>query len=210
MNDHYPATQEPVIIVGAGPAGCTAALLLAGYGIPVTLLERYPQPHPLPRAVHLDDEVARTLDRIGVAEGFLARSRPGSGLRLLDAGHRVMAEFHREHQASQHGFPQANMFHQPDLEELMLARVEAHPLIDFRRGAEVTGLDDDDAPGPLTAAPVRVHARIAGGPADVHRAGRAGLRRRQQHDPGADRDHHGGPGLHRALARGRHPGRGRP
>ena len=54
------------------------------------------------------------------------------------------------------------MFHQPDLEELMLARVEAHPLIDFRRGAEVIGLDDDDAPGPLTAAPVRVHARIAG------------------------------------------------
>ena len=164
MNDHYPAAQEPVIIVGAGPAGCTAALLLAGYGIPVTLLERYLQPHPLPRAVHLDDEVARTLDRIGVSEGFLARSRPGSGLRLLDAEHRMMAEFHREHQASQHGFPQANMFHQPDLEELMLARVEAHPLIDLRRGTEVIGLDDDDAPGPLTAAPVRVHARIAGHP----------------------------------------------
>src|SRR5271165_4093922 len=120
MNDHYPAAREPVIVVGAGPAGCTAALLLAGSGIPVTLLERHAQPHPLPRAVHLDDEVAPTLDRIGVSEGFLARSRPGSGLRLLDAGHRVMAEFRREHQPSQHGFPQASMFHQPDLEELML------------------------------------------------------------------------------------------
>ena len=208
MNDHYPATREPVIIVGAGPAGCTAALLLADSGIPVTLLERHTQPHPLPRAVHLDDEVARTLDRIGVSEGFLARSRPGSGLRLLDAGHRVMAEFHREHQASEHGFPQANMFHQPDLEELMLARVKAHPLIDFRRGAEVIGLDDDDAPGPLTASPgpgARPHRR---GPADVHRPGRAGLRRRQQHDPGTGRDHHGRPGLHRTLARGRHPRRG--
>ena len=164
MNDHYPATQEPVIIVGAGPAGCTAALLLADFGIPVTLLERYTQPHPLPRAVHLDDEVARTLGRIGVSEGFLDRSRPGSGLRLLDAGHRVMAEFSRHHTPGVHGFPQANMFHQPDLEELLLARVEAHPLIDLRRGAEVIGLDDDDAPGPLTAAPVRVHARIAGDP----------------------------------------------
>ena len=146
MNDRYPATQEPVIVVGAGPAGCSAALLLADFGIPVTLLERHTQPHPLPRAVHLDDEVARTLDRIGVSEGFLDRSRPGSGLRLLDAGHRVMAEFRREHQASEHGFPQANMFHQPDLEELMLARVKAHPLIELRRGAEVIGLDDDDAP----------------------------------------------------------------
>jgi len=97
MNGQNPAAQEPVIIVGAGPAGCTAALLLADLGIPVTLLERHTQPHPLPRAVHLDDEVARTLGRIGVSEGFLDRSRPGSGLRLLDAGHRVMAEFTRDH-----------------------------------------------------------------------------------------------------------------
>src|SRR6476646_11562707 len=162
MNDQNRVTQEPVIAVGAGPAGCTAALLLADSGMPVTLLERYPQPHPLPRAVHLDDEVARTLDRIGVAEGFLARSRPGSGLRLLDARHRVMAEFSRGHQPGQHGFPQANMFHQPDLEELMLARIERHPLITFRRGAEVCGLDDDDSPGLAGAALVRVHARIGG------------------------------------------------
>jgi 3-(3-hydroxy-phenyl)propionate hydroxylase len=166
MNHHDPASQEPVIVVGAGPAGCTVSLLLADFGIPVTLLERHAQPHPLPRAVHLDDEVARTLDRIGVSEGFLARSRPGSGLRLLDAGHRVMAEFSRDYQASQHGFPQANMFHQPDLEELMLARVEAHPLITFRRGAEVTGIDG--AAGPVTAnptgptGPVRVNARVSG------------------------------------------------
>jgi 3-(3-hydroxy-phenyl)propionate hydroxylase len=162
MNDHYPANSEPVIVVGAGPAGCTAALLLADSGIPVTLLERYLQPHPLPRAVHLDDEVARILDRVGVSEGFLARSRPGSGLRLLDARHRVMAEFRRDQQPSQHGFPQANMFHQPDLEELLFARVEAHPLISFCRGAEVTGLDG--ALNALTADPVRVHARVAGQP----------------------------------------------
>jgi len=162
MNDHYPENSQSVIVVGAGPAGSTAALLLADSGIPVTLLERYSQPHPLPRAVHLDDEVARVLDRIGVAEDFLARSRPGSGLRLLDARHRVMAEFRRDQQPSQHGFPQANMFHQPDLEELLLARVDQHPLISLRRGAEVTGLDG--ALDALTADPVRVHARVAGQP----------------------------------------------
>jgi 3-(3-hydroxy-phenyl)propionate hydroxylase len=133
------------------------------------LLERQTQPYPLPRAVHLDDEVARTLDRIGVSDGFLARSRPGSGLRLLDASHRVMAEFSRDHQVSEHGFPQANMFHQPDLEDLMLARVERHLLITFRRGAEVTGIAGiDGAAGPVTGdptgptGPVRVHARVAG------------------------------------------------
>jgi 3-(3-hydroxy-phenyl)propionate hydroxylase len=168
MNNHHPGaerhpcTQEPVIVVGAGSVGCTAALLLADFGIPVTLLERHARPHPLSRAVHLDDEVARTLHRIGVSDGFLARSRSCSGLRLLDAEHRVMAEFRREHEVGVHGFPQANMFHQPDLEQLMLARVEQHPLIDFRRGAEVCGLDDP--PGQLTAAPVHVSARLAGQP----------------------------------------------
>jgi 3-(3-hydroxy-phenyl)propionate hydroxylase len=162
MNDHCPTNSQPVIVVGAGPAGCTAALLLADSGIPVTLLERYLQPHTLPRAVHLDDEVARVLDRIGVSEGFLARSRPGSGLRLVDGRHRVMAEFSRDKQPGQHGFPQANMFHQPDLEELLLARVGLHPLISLQRGAEVTGLDS--ALDALTADPVRVHARVAGQP----------------------------------------------
>ncbi len=42
----------------------------------------------------------------------------------------------------------------------MLSRIERHPLIDFRRGAEVTGLEGTQ--GPVGVAPVRVHARVAG------------------------------------------------
>ena len=154
-----PVTTDRVVVVGAGPAGCTVSLLLADRGVPVTLLERYGGPHPLPRAVHLDDEVTRTLHRIGVSERFLARSRPGSGLRLLDARHTVMAEFGRDLAIGRHGFPQANMFHQPDLEELLFERVEAHPLIEFRRRVEVVGLDG--ALDPFGAAPVRVRTRTA-------------------------------------------------
>ena len=105
------------------------------------MLERHAAPHPLPRAVHLDDEVARILYRAGVGDEFLASSRPCSGLRLLDARHQVMAEFGRA-ATGVHGVPQANMFHQPDLEQLLLGRVAAHPLITLHRTAEVIGLDD--------------------------------------------------------------------
>jgi 3-(3-hydroxy-phenyl)propionate hydroxylase len=146
-----------VLVVGAGPVGCAAALLLADRGVPVTLIERHLEPHPLPRAVHLDDETARTLHRIRVSEPFLAGSRPGRGLRLLDADHRVMAEFRREVEVPDSGFPGANMFHQPDLEALLLDRIGRHPLVDVHRGVEVHAMDGVHEP--LTGPPVRVHAR---------------------------------------------------
>jgi heterodisulfide reductase subunit A-like polyferredoxin len=50
MNDQHPSgkahtgSDDGVIVVGAGPVGCTAALLLADQGVPVTLLERHPSP----------------------------------------------------------------------------------------------------------------------------------------------------------------------
>jgi 3-(3-hydroxy-phenyl)propionate hydroxylase len=153
------ADESPrVILVGAGPVGCAAALLLADRGVPVTLLERHTQPHPLPRAVHLDDEVARTLHRIRVSEGFLAGSRPGSGLRLLDARHRVMGEFRRELKVGDNGFPAANMFHQPDLEALLFDRVDRHPLVDLHRGVDVRAIDG--VHDPLAQGPVRVHTSL--------------------------------------------------
>ena len=152
-----PGAPLPVVVAGAGPTGLVAALLLARHGQPVVLLERHPAPYPLPRAVHLDDEAVRVLQRAGVAEEFLAHSRPGRGLRLLDARHRVMAEFPRSPEPGPYGYPQANMFDQPDLEGLLLRRVARHPLVRLRSGVElVDAVAADDAAG------VRVRLRDAG------------------------------------------------
>ncbi len=133
-------SQPPVVVVGAGPVGATAALLLAGRGMEVLLLDRQPAPPDVPRAVHLDDEALRALADAGVAGEFLAVSRPAAGLRLVDGGHRVLAEFGREPGAGRHGWPQASMFHQPDLEAVLRAAVARAPGVTLRAPAEVVAL----------------------------------------------------------------------
>ncbi len=137
LDSHY-----PVVIIGAGPVGVTAATLLAQYGVRSVILDRWTGLYPQPRAVHLDDEVCRILDRLGIAEEFAAVSRPALGLRLLDPDLKVLAEFHRDPGASRHGYPQANMFDQPELEGLLRANLKRYPETVLRGDAEVTDLTD--------------------------------------------------------------------
>ena len=89
----------------------------------MVVLEKHEEPYPLPRAVHLDDEVFRVLQAAGVADAVLGRSRPLAGLRLLDGAHRVLAEFRRHPAAGGNGWPQGSLVHQPDLEAVLAAAV---------------------------------------------------------------------------------------
>ena len=135
----------PVVIVGAGPVGVTAATLLGQYGVECLVLDRWEGVYPQPRAVHLDDETYRVLARIGVAEQFAAVSRPAAGLRLLDRHHRVLGEFDRAGSAGRHGHPQANMFDQPELEHLLRTNLKDQTTVTLRGNVEVTDVAQDGA-----------------------------------------------------------------
>jgi len=128
----------PVVIVGAGPTGITAATKLAQYGVDCLVLDRWEDVYPQPRAVHLDDEIYRLLAGLGIADEFAAISRPARGLQLRDRNMRVMAQFHREGAEGANGFPQMNMFDQPELEALLRANLKRYPQAVLRGNAEVT------------------------------------------------------------------------
>ena len=64
-----------VAIVGFGPVGAFAALLLSEAGHRVAILERSGEPVTLPRAVGLDGESVRAFQRIGLAISLRARQR---------------------------------------------------------------------------------------------------------------------------------------
>lgn len=132
------AQHGPVVIVGAGPVGLACALLLAKRGVATVILERHREPYPLPRAVHLDDEVFRILQAVGVDEKFAPHTRAMPGMRLINGRGRVMTEFTRNTDDGRNGFPPDSMFDQPDLERILLEDAAAVDLIDLRRGCQVT------------------------------------------------------------------------
>ncbi|MFB7931993.1 bifunctional 3-(3-hydroxy-phenyl)propionate/3-hydroxycinnamic acid hydroxylase [Streptomyces sp. NPDC056039] len=153
MTVESPSASAPVVIVGAGPVGVTAALLLARRGVRTVVLERHHDVYPLPRAVAADDEVRRILQAAGVEAEFAAIARPARGLRLLDARHRVLAEFPRAARGA-HGFPQISMFDQPELERVLREALARRPECELRGGVEVVGVEqaemDDDGPVRVT------------------------------------------------------------
>jgi 2-polyprenyl-6-methoxyphenol hydroxylase-like FAD-dependent oxidoreductase len=65
--------MQEVIVVGAGPTGCTLALLLARQGVPVTLVERRATPQSHPAACILNIRTAEILRELGLEEELQRR-----------------------------------------------------------------------------------------------------------------------------------------
>ncbi|MDB4873158.1 MAG: mhpA [Gemmatimonadales bacterium] len=147
-----------VVIVGSSMTGLTAATLLGQHGVECLVLDRWESIYPQPRAVHLDGEIYRLLARLGLRERFAAISRPCLGLRLVDRDLKVLTEFRRGAERGRHGYPEANMFDQPELEGIMRANLKQYGNVTIRGNAEVTGVTQSGA-GP---ARVEVTDRITG------------------------------------------------
>jgi flavoprotein hydroxylase len=147
-----------VAIVGYGPVGQLLAILLGQRGWRVHAIERWPEPYPLPRAVHFDHEVGRILQGAGVAGALAGRTVPAPIYEWRNAAGEVLIRFGRDTERSLSGWPESNMVRQPELERILDERVRALPNVTVERGTEATGLRSE-------ADRVAVAVRRAGGPA---------------------------------------------
>ena len=132
-----------VAIVGYGPVGATLAILLGQYGRSVVVLEKWPEPYPLPRAVHFDDEVGRIFQSCGVGDELRGITEPAEIYEWRNATGTTLLRFGRVSDQPR-GWPLSSMFHQPALEALLDKRARALPTVAIRRGVEVCELARDD------------------------------------------------------------------
>lgn len=128
-----------IAIVGYGPVGQALAILLGQKGWRVAVFEKQPLPYPLPRAVHFDHEVARILQAAGVSDDLMPSTEPADVYEWRNAAGEILLRF-GSHAAGVSGWPDANMFSQPDLECLLDTRARALPSVEVERGVEVVGV----------------------------------------------------------------------
>ncbi|MGH3518984.1 MAG: FAD-dependent monooxygenase [Haloechinothrix sp.] len=166
MKDHASAR---VAVVGNGPVGQTTALLLARWGIPVTLLDARPERDPIgSKAICQQRDVLDVWEAVGV------------GKRIADEGltWTTARTFYRDRELFSHTLPDPGQscfppfvnISQARTEELLDERIAAEPLIDVRWGHFVTAIHQDGAgrAGPAgTGTGVRLLCTTAAGDVEV-------------------------------------------
>jgi 2-polyprenyl-6-methoxyphenol hydroxylase-like FAD-dependent oxidoreductase len=128
-----------VAVVGYGPVGQMLAILLAQRGWKVGVLEKQPAAYPLPRAVHLDHEVARILQGAGLGDELPRLTEPADVYEWRNAAGETLLLI-ESRTSGLSGWPESNMFAQPELERALDGRVRALASAEVHRAAEVVDL----------------------------------------------------------------------
>ena len=104
-----------VAIVGYGPVGQALAALLGRAGHRVAAFERFQEIYRLPRAVHLDHEIMRLLQALGLADVLAEEMIPVHDYQWFGADRELLMRFETSGPARS-GWETDYMFFQPELE----------------------------------------------------------------------------------------------
>ncbi|MGI9327141.1 MAG: bifunctional 3-(3-hydroxy-phenyl)propionate/3-hydroxycinnamic acid hydroxylase [Pseudomonadales bacterium] len=133
-----------VAIVGLGPVGCTAAILLAEAGLNVVAIERDEEVYKLPRAVNLDGEIIRAFQKVGrgqVVQDLMQAVRPGDRAGFANSQREWL--FGQEFRNfGSNGWQPMNMFDQPELESYLREQAVGHGRVTAHIGYQAMAIEN--------------------------------------------------------------------
>ena len=133
-----PQTRQPVVIVGAGPAGMVTALELARHGVASVVLSAELQLSQGSRAICFTRRSMEILQQVGVADRMTEIGLPWRFGNSFYRGERVF-RMEAPHDPHDRFFPIINV-QQPYMEAYLHDACQANPLIDFRWGNKLNHL----------------------------------------------------------------------
>src|SRR3954452_18408294 len=144
------STSVNVVVVGAGPVGLTAGLLLARDGVTVLIVERRGGTSVLPRATGVNVRSMEIFRSLGLERAIAAVSLPADGAPLLLAGESLGAPVgttiaSTQPQSATADWPSPTHLSscaQDQLEPVLVAAVGAQPTAQLRFGTELVSLTD--------------------------------------------------------------------
>jgi 2-polyprenyl-6-methoxyphenol hydroxylase-like FAD-dependent oxidoreductase len=107
----------------------------------VLVLEQHERLWPFPRAGHLDHEVMRIFQGLGLAEEISAVCDESTEYVMFDSAGQVLRELPRRW-TTPSGWPASYHFYQPELEAVLHASAARSPRVSLRRGWQVTKVAD--------------------------------------------------------------------
>ncbi|KVS61791.1 bifunctional 3-(3-hydroxy-phenyl)propionate/3-hydroxycinnamic acid hydroxylase [Burkholderia cepacia] len=131
-----------VAIVGYGPTGQLLALMLGRAGHRVTVIERWPDLYPLPRAVHFDHEIARLFQASGVMDDIKLITEITDRYQWRNARHEILMNFDWSGPGPS-GWPASSIFSQPQLERVLDKHVRRLSNVTVRTGWSANALQQD-------------------------------------------------------------------
>lgn len=134
-----------VVVIGYGPVGQMVSAQLGQAGHRVAAFERHAQLYGLSRAGHMDDEIMRTLQKVGAGEEFREdavswelydmRNKAFGGDLLLSLDWSLLGP---------HGWPSHSIFYQNNLELALNRQIQVLDNVTVRMDTEAVSIDQDD------------------------------------------------------------------
>lgn len=136
---------QPIVIAGAGPAGCVAALYLAQQGIPVVLLEREADLPIDLRASTFHPPTLEMFQQLGIAEPLVEMGLRVDKYQYRDRRTQEVAEFDMSLIAAETDFPFRLQLEQYELTRMVVAKLADYPHAEVCFNHEFLGLEQTDS-----------------------------------------------------------------